>query len=642
LAGGSATVVGVAPPELDLPQGTDVWLGITPRATSTLATYEAFLRVRPGTSSAVVDAELESVMAGLSEADGAGSRLRAFQATRLVDSIVGDLAPILLIVLGGAGILLAIGCVNVATLVLSRGVAQRRELAIRKAVGASSAAVARHLLGESLVLSALGTALGVALAWLGVRAALAFGAEGLPRLEGVEFDGRVALFAVAALIVTTLLVGLLPALPLARLDLRGLLGEGAGTGAPGARGRRLLSAAIVAEMACAVTLVSGAGWLVRSYANLVSTDPGFTATGRLVFEPTLLGSAYMPVTGIVHGSNGPLWLPDRSGATPQTWLHDVTERLGAVEGVRAVALTSALPLRRDPDAVVAVAVPDEPYDPNTAARARLRSVSPSFFEALGVPMLAGGAFTDASPPSSVVVNEAFVRAFLADGEPIGATFAWGSPTVDFDNLQTIVGVATNVRYRSLREPAEPTLYRLGYPSRGTVIVSTTGPDAAAVSPSVRAAVGAVDGSIPITIEPLERILATELVRHRLGLLLMGLFAGASLVLAGIGIYGVVGHVLALRSGELALRAALGGARRDLVKSAVRGSPRLWLSGIALGLASAYVAGRLAGGWLVEVQASDPVILVFAAAAVSALALVAFLLPALRAASVQAAEVLRST
>ena len=639
---GPATIVGVAPPEFDIPRGTDVWIGVTRSPTATFERYEAYLRVRPGTNPDRLRSELASVMAGLAQADPERASGRAFVTRPLVNAIVGDLGPILLIVLAASVVLLALGCVNVATLVLSRGGVQTREFAVRKALGANRRSILRQLLTESLVLSSAGTGIGLVLAYFGVGALLASGAAGLPRLEDVPFDGSVLLFAVAALVGITMLVGLLPAVRLWTPDLRGILSEGGGRSATGGRGsRHLLSGLVVAEIALAITLVAGAGWLVRSYANLSETDPGFVADGRLVFEPVLLGSAYMPVLRIVQGANGPGWVPDRTGNTPEMWLNELTTLLKASGQVTAVGSTSTLPLRRDWDLMVPVSVSGDPYDPNFQDESRFRTASPGFFEAMGISVVAGRTFTEDDTGTVTIVNEAFVRAYLADKDPLTESIAWGVPLVDFDRLWRIVGVVADVRYQTLREPAEPTFYAPGYPSRGTVVVSTSLSDPMSLVSTVQAAANALDPSVPITIEPLEAVLSEELVRHRLGLILMSLFAAVSLALAGIGIYGVVGHGTSQRSGEFAVRMALGASPSSILKLVLIQGRTLWAIGTVVGVGTAYVAGRLAASWLYEVRASDPLILIISVSAVSAFTLLAFLVPALRGSRVHPAEVLRA-
>jgi predicted permease len=640
LASGPATIVGVAPADFDLPEDADAWTVFAPSPSSDGSFYEGLLRVRPGTTREGLRSALAAVMSRRVE-EGIDPGGRAFVATPLVDSIVGDLGPILWIVLAAAAVLLALGCANVAALILARGGAQTREFAIRKALGASRASVSRQLLTESLLLSALGTGIGLLLAHVGLRTLSALGADGLPRLDRVTFDPTVLLVAVATFVATATLVGLLPMFRLTRLDVRSLLGEGGRSGV-GERGtRHLLSGIVVAEIALAITLVTSAGWLVRSYANLTETDPGFVPESRLVFRTSLAGSSYMPIQRIVHDDDGTYLIDDRSGETPATWLRDLTARLEQLDEVRAVGIGGVVPFRQETPGVQYVSVPGRPYDPNAPNLTRFRFVSPDFFEAMGTRLLAGRTLTDADPRTTVVVNEAFVRDYLAGRDPVGLSFAVGFERGVFRSERTIVGVVADVRYRSLREPDPPAFYSLLYDARGFVVVSTSLSDPTPLIPAVRAAVRAVDPGVPVTIEPLERVMSTELARHRLGLLLMTLFAGVSLVLAGIGIHGVVGHGTSLRSTEFAVRIALGARPSTIAQSVLRQGGTLWLLGIALGVGLAYVAGRLGSSWLYDVRAADPLILAVAVTAVSALTTMAYLLSAIRGSRVEPGMVLKA-
>jgi putative ABC transport system permease protein len=612
LATGTATIVGVTPPDFDLPEDTDVWFVETYSPTSSVL-LDGFLRVRPGTTPETLRSELAGVMNGRMQ-DGLAPGGGTFVVTPLVDS-------------------------NVAALILARGGAQTRELAIRKALGASRAGVIGQLLTESLLLSALGTAIGLALAYGGVRALSTLGVEGLPRLDRVTFDLNVLLVAVATLVATAALVGLLPAMRLTKLGVRSLLGEG-GQAVGGGRGsRRLLSGIVVAEIAMAIVLVTAAGWLLRSHSNLTETDPGFVPESRLVFRTALLGSSYMPIETIGHGGSGLYMVPDRSGETPEMWLRDLTSRLEELEEVDAVGLGSTVPFRSDPS--MYVSVPGAPYDPSASGITRYRYMSPDFLEAMGIRLVAGRALAVDDPESAVVVNEAFVRAYLADRDPLGLSFSVGFQPGEFTSERTIVGVAGDVRYQSLREPEPPALYSLGYSTRGFVVVSTSLADPTTLVPAVRAAVNAVDPGVPVTIEPLEQVMSTELARHRLGLVLMSLFAAVSLLLAGIGIHGVVGHDTSLRSTEFAVRVAVGARPGTIARSVMRRGGILWVLGISIGVGLAYVAGRFGSSQLYQVQASDPVILAVAVAAVSMLSLAAFSFSALRGSRVEPGELLKA-
>jgi ABC-type antimicrobial peptide transport system permease subunit len=272
----------------------------------------------------------------------------------------------------------------------------------------------------------------------------------------------------------------------------------------------------------------------------------------------------------------------------------------------------------------------------------MRSASPELFAALGIPLIAGRALGEDEPRESVIVNEAFVRAYVGEDEnPLAQSFAWGTPDVDFDNVQTIVGVVADVHYRSMAEPPEPTFYTLGYPSRGTVVVSTARSDPSALIPLVESAVEAVDASIPVTIVSLEAIVSSELVRYRLGLLFMVLFAALSLVLAAIGIHGVVSHTMVVRSSEFAVRMALGAHPAGIAGSVLRWGAVLWLVGSVTGVAVAYLTGRLVASRLYYVEAWDLRALSIAMVLVTAVTLFAFSMSAGRVARVGPAEVLRS-
>lgn len=632
MATGPVTIVGVAPPEFDVPQRTDVWFSFSVSPVAVAHNYQGYLRARAGTDPERLRNELATVMAGLAAEYPQAASGRAFVVSPLVNAIVGDLGPILVVVLAGAVVLLLLGSVNVATLVLARGAAQTREVAVRMALGADRWSILRRFLTESFVLATAGTLAGLVLAYVGVRLLLVFGAAQLPRLDQVPFDARVLLFAAGTLVATTVLVGLLPAGRLATSDIRGLLNE-VGRSITRARGtRHLLSGLVVAEVALAITLVAGAGWLVRSYANLAETDPGFAAEGRLVFTALLAGSRWAPPPVIVQGPDGPMLDPNQAPSrSPQMWLETLTDRLQASTQIGAVGSASTLPLRIDWDSAFYIAVPGAPYDPDHQDTARRRLVSPTFFEAIGIRLVAGRGFSAAEDAAEAIVNEAFIRRYMAERDPVNATFAWGFPVVDFDQVVTIVGVVADVKYRSLRGPADPIFYVQAHLPRQTVVVETSLDDATTLIPTIRAAVHAVDPSIPVTIEPMEGIVSAELTRHRLGLILMSLFGVISLALAAVGIYGVIADVTEQRSGELATRMAFGATPSNVRTLVMKQGWVLAIAGMTLGLGIAYAGGRLAESWLYEVRASDPVILAIAAAAVLAMTLLAFLVPALRAA-----------
>jgi predicted permease len=639
--GMSFTIVGIAPPEFDVAPGTDVWIPFSLPAGMSIS-YQGYLRVEPGTTREVLESELAAAMPPVVE-EYPFSTGRVYVLRPLVESIVGDLGPILVIVLGGAIVLLLLGCVNVATLILGRGAAQTREMALLAALGGTRGRILARFFTEGAVLAAAGTLLGVLLAWVGVKLLFTFAGADLPRLDEIPFDLRVLGFALAIMVVATLVIGLLPALRLSTPDIRGLLSEG-GRSASASRGsRRLLGGLVVAEIALAITLVAGAGWLVRSYTDLAERDLGFTPAGRLLVEAKL---------------------PDDQ-ATIQNYFTQVPERLAALGQVSAIGSGSSLPLRPFLDAGFYIGVPGEPYDANRQDVGLRSSASPDLFDALGVRVLAGRALTeeDFPPPprievdpvtgmqraifdapqeiQRVVVNQGFADRYFPNRDPIGETFAWGAPLVNFNSLLQIVGVVESVQYRNLKDPVRPIFYAPTNISPTRMVIATTLDDPTELIPTIRATLSEVDPSVDVEIQPLSDLVSVALAPYRLGLILMVLFGVISLGLAAIGIFGVVAHTTSERTRELATRAALGTTPAGVVGLLLKQARSLAVLGIVFGAAAAVLGGRVVASMVFEVPARDPLILIVAAGAVLSITLLAYLLPALRASRISPAEALKA-
>jgi putative ABC transport system permease protein len=652
LRGLDVTVVGVAPPDFDQPLGTDLWMGTTTGYSSTVTIEGGYLRTHPGVTREALESELRALSVGLEDRFPVLTG-RTMAVTPLNESIVGDLGPLLLIVLAGAVVLLVLACVNVATLLLARAAGQTKELAVRAALGARRRQIIGHFMTESFVLAVAGTLAGLLLAFVGVQLLLGLGGDQLPRLDSVPFDGRVLAFAVGVLFLATVLVGVLPALRLRNPDLRGLLNESSRSTIGGRGTRRVLGGLIVAEIALAIVLVAGAGWLVSSYVNLSNDDLGFETAGRLLVDPLL----------------------PESQAALQNLLSEGPERLLGLGQVRAVA-TGHLPLSRFTAAGSYVAVPGQPFDPARPDVAYTFPVSEDFIDATGTRLLAGrwltaedrppmltqrinpttgepeigtldpltGEFTPGPPGPSemprVVVNEEFAARYFPDRDPIGATFAAGAPTVNLENLREVVGVVETIKYRGLQGEPVPGWYTLTNLGPRNWIVSTSADDPTSLIPTIRSALTEVEPSAQFAIEPFDRMVSDALWRHRLGLVLMVLFAGISLALAAIGIFGVIADATALRTRELATRMALGATPGNVVSVLLNEAWARALLGVIIGLGAAYAAGRITASRLYGVSSSDPRVLSAAVIAVLTVTLVAFLLPALRAARISPAEALK--
>jgi predicted permease len=568
------------------------------------------------------------VMASVARDYPDSATARVYVVSPLVESIVGELGPILVVVLSATGLLLLLACVNVTNLLLARGATRAREIAVRVALGAGRGRIVRQLLTESLLLAAAGAVVGIIAAYAFVRLLLRVGAERLPRLDAVSFDGPVLLFALAALVVSGLLVGFAPALRLAASDIKTLMNEGGRTGSEGRGTARWLGALTIAEIALAVSLVAGAGWLVRSFDNLRAIDPGFTPDGRLMFDISLQGPKF------------------RDNAAVHAGLTDLLDRLGGLSGVTAAAATFNFPLRAGPENALFVHLQGDPMDSSHFLNSRQRSVSPGFFAAMDIKIRSGRDFNvhdRLDSPRVAIVNRAFVDRYLEGKDPLAVQFNAGYPVVDPKTVWTIVGVVDDVRQRSLSVAPEPAYYTTsgqGTPRRQSIVVHAASGDSTLLRSAIRDEVIKLDSQIPVDIERVSDIVGSTLTRQQLGMTLMLVFAGAAIALAAVGIYGVIAYGAAQRQKEVAIRLALGATQSDVFWLVVRQGRLLALAGAAIGLFVAFLAGRLVSSWLYEVRASDPMILGAATALVAGIALAATVIPAFRAARQDPARVLR--
>jgi putative ABC transport system permease protein len=531
--------------------------------------------------------------------------------------------------MSATGLLLLLGCVNVANLLLARGAARAREIAVRVAIGASRGRIVRQLMTESVLLSALGAALGLALAYAGVRALLALGASKLPRLDAVTFDARVLAFSVVVLVVSGLLVGFAPALRLAATDVRALMNE-ATRSATGGRGTaRWLSAMTVVEIALAIILVAGAGWLVRGFANLRATDLGFRPENRLIFDVTFLGPKY-PNPAAVDAASQRL-----------------RERLAALPGVTGVGATSNFPFKNTLEGSLIAAFHGENVDPGHPMGVRQRLVSPGYFQATGTRLLQGRDFgpDDRRNTRAVaIVNKTFVNRYLKGRDAIGLQFSAGYPAPDPRNEVTVVGVVDDVRQKTVKEEPEPAYYsplsQLPL-RRQTVVVATSAVDVASLQSAIRTEVRQLDPQIAVELELVKDIVSGTLRRQQLGMTLMLIFGAVAIVLAAVGIYGVVAYGVSQRSGEMATRLALGATPGSVFALVMKQGALLALAGTGIGLLVAYLSGRIVASQIYAIRASDPLMLGAAIVLVAGISAVATMIPAWRASRLAPSGVLHT-
>ncbi len=623
----ATTVAGVAPRDFDTPHGANFWFQIPLDPQGVNHSFEGFMRVKPGTTIERARSEMGGVMASVARDFPASATARVYVVRPLVESIVGELGPILVVVLLATGVLLVLACVNVTNLLLARGAARAREMAVRVALGAARGRIVRQLLTESILLATVGAVVGIVAAYAFVRLLLALGASQLPRLDEVSFDARVLLFALTALVVSGVLVGFAPALRLAACDLNTLMNEGSRSSSGGRSTARWLGAMTIAEVALAVTLVAGAGWLVRSFDNLRTTDPGFATDGRLLFDVAVTGPKF------------------RDNAAVVTAFNDLLDRLRGLRGVVAAGSTFNVPLRAGPENALLVHLQGDP-DPARNLNSRQRIVSPGFFAAMGIKLHAGRDFSvddrRGSPPVAIV-NRAFARLYLAGKDPLTVQFTAGYPNIDPKTVWTIIGVVDDVRQRSLSAAAEPAYYTSsgqGTPPRQAVVVHTSAADSTSLRSAIRDEVRKLDPLIPVDIERASDIVGATLSRQQLGMALMIGFGVAAVLLAAVGIYGVIAYAAAQRRNEVAIRLAVGATASDVFWLVLKQGRTLAVMGAAIGLVVAYLSGRIVSSWLYEVRASDPMILGAATALVVGIALLATIVPAYRAARIEPARVLR--
>jgi len=626
----NGTVAGVAPRDFDMPHGADLWAAQRTPSTDVNHGQDGYVRLKHGRSIERAKGEMTTVMNGLARDFPASDRNRVYVTRPLVESIVGDLGPILIIVMSATGLLLLLACVNVANLLLARGAARAREMAVRAALGAGWSRLVRQLLAESLVLATVGTILGVAIGALGLRALLAIGASKLPRLDAVSFDGRVLLFALATLVLTGLIIGLAPAVRLMRSDMKTLMNDSSRSASAGRGTARWLMAMTVAEVALAIMLVAGAGWLVRGFANLRNTHAGFVADRRILFDASFLGPRF----------NSP-------EVVRQAHL-DLVSAVSNVRGVTGVGLVSAYPMRGVLEGSLLGKFHGQAYDEANPPGMRQRFAGPGLFAAMGTALIKGRDFTTADAPNTIpvaIVNKVFVERYLKGQDPIGVQFTAGYPAPNPNAPEvTIVGVVDDVRQKSLADPAEPAFYisLTQAPFRRlTVVVATAKTDVGAVERAIRTEVRKLNPTMALDFELASDVVGGTLRRQELGMTLMLIFGGIAIVLAAVGIYGVVSYAGSLRRDEMATRLALGASPGSVFLLVMKQGVMLGLVGAAVGVGLAYFSGQVISSRVYAISASDPLILTMSTVLIIAITFLATTIPAARAARLNPASALQS-
>ena len=580
-------------------------------------------RLKPGATRTTAQSDLTVIMRQLAGAYPDYNSGTGANVIPLRTEYVGGIRTALLVLLGAVGFVLLIGCANVANLLLARATGRRRELAVRSALGASRVRLVRQLLAESLVVAAAGGVAGLLLALWGQDALVRLAHDVLPRVAVVRLDMSVLAFTFGLSLLTGLVFGVGPALQVSRPDLTDALKDG-GRGTVGAGHHRLRSTLVAAEVGLAVVLLIGAGLLLRSFARLLDVNPGFNPRHLLAARMTLPESRYA------------------TGARQQALFDAVVERARALSGVLAAGAVSDLPLSGNNDGY-GFTIEGRPASlPADRTHVSGLIVTPGCFRTMDIPLLRGRLFTALDGPDTqkvAIINAAMARQYWPDRNPIGQHVRLGSKAP----WLTIVGVVGNVRFRSLDDPAGIALYRPleQAPTAGMTIVLRTAGDPVAAAGALRAEVAAIDRDQPIGhVTTMERLISESAAPRRLNAELLGGFAGLALLLAAIGVYGVMAYAVAQRTHEIGVRIALGAASRDIVRTIVGSGMRLVGLGLAAGLVAAVLLTRLLSSLLFEVSPLDPLTFTGIPLLLAAVALLASYLPARRAMRVDPVVALR--
>jgi putative ABC transport system permease protein len=582
-------------------------------------------RLKPGVSLEQAQADMDVIASNL-ERQYPDAKLGWTVGVRpMLETIVGDTRPALILLVWAVGFVLLIVCANVANLLLAQAAAREKEFAIRSALGAARWRLIRQLLTESLLLGFIGGIGGVIIGACGLKFLLRVQPGNLPRLNDVHLDGYVLAFTLLVSLVTGLIFGLVPALQATRTDLNeSLKEEGRGMTA-GRRRHRLRSGLVIAEIAVSLILLVDAGLMIRSFVRVNSQPPGYQTSHLLAVDIGLPATTY------------------RNERERAAFFDDLLERAAHTPGIESVGAVSDLPLSGR-NAWIAVSVEGKPKPAlGEPASAAYKQVSQHYFHTMKIPLVQGREFTDQDRNSSVavaVVNETFARTFFPKGEALGGRIQVSD---DGPNPCEIVGVIKDVKNFGLEGKAPSEMY---FPYRQrcwgyfSVVVRTTG-EPASTAGLLRDTVLAIDKDQPIhNIRTMDRLLVNSMAGRRFMMILMGVFAGVALILCTIGIYGVISYAVAQRTHEFGIRMALGAKVGDVLYLVMRQGGGLALAGLVLGLAGAWASTRLLANQLYEIKPHDPMTFTLGTVALGTVALLASLIPARCATKVDPMEALR--
>jgi predicted permease len=637
LNGESYTVVGVMPPLVQLPgfdnRNDQLWVPIAFPAEEAAQRGNHFLeviaRLKPGVTLKQAQAEMDTIAASLEKQYPSYNLRRGAVVIPLHEQVVGEIKPALLILLGAVGFVLLISCANVANLLLARAAVRQKEIALRLALGASRSRLTRQFLTESLLLALLGAGLGLVLALAGIRVLKMFIPVGIAQVGTITINGTVLLFTLLIALVTGIAFGLFPAIQGSHFNLNDTLKESGRDSAGGSKGNRIRGLLVIGEVAVSFVLLIGAGLLINSFLHLRNLDPGFRSDHLLTMKVNLSEVKY----------------PDRDRRA--AFFDEVMRRVLALPGVRSAAIANNLPLTYNGDSmsISVEGVPDPP--PDQQPDVIYRAIGPGYFATMGIPIVRGRDFRDQDNGDSkdvVIISEKTAQQFWPGQDPIGKRLKPGLSTSS-SPWREVIGIVKDVRQNDFIASPKRQMYftyRQLKNIAANALVVRTNIEPMSLAVPVRNAIWSVDKDQTVAdIDTMDHIVAQAVARQRFSMLLLGLFAALALLLASIGIYGVMSYSVAQRRREIGIRIALGARRVDVLRMTVKQALKLVGTGMVIGLIAAFLLTRVLASLLFGISATDPITFIGISLVLLAVAILASYVPALRATKVDPITALRA-
>jgi putative ABC transport system permease protein len=628
------TVIGVLPPDFKFPidvADAELWTAVAHDGEILEERGGHYLKVigrlKPGVSINEAQLEMNEIASRLEQQYPDENTGRIVNLNPMYEHLVGDIRRSLYVLFGAVGLVLLIACSNVANLMLARAATRAKEIAIRTALGASRRRIVRQLLTESLILAIIGGGAGLLLALWGIELLIKLGPRDIPRLNDIAIDGTVLWFTAAASIITGIIFGLAPALKSSKPDLNESLKEGGRGTSESFNRHRLRNLLVVAQMAFTLVLLVGAGLLVKSFLRLQQVNPGFAPANVLTMRVSL-----------------PAMFDE--GDKAALFFKQATEQMESLPGVESVGAVTVLPLIGT-NSRTSFNIKSRPYPENQEPVAEFRAITPNYFRTMGIPILKGRAFTERDvkgKPGAIIINDIMARSFWPGEDPLGQILSIGVSVSDNEPTEwEIVAVVGDMKHFSLDSEAVPEMYvpHAQQPWTSMTLMARSSSDPTQLAAAMRSQVLSLDRNQPVSdVRTMNEVIARSIAQQRFYMLLLTLFAVMALVLAAVGIFGVMSYSVTERTREIGIRMALGAQTRDVLKYVVGQGMMLTLAGVAIGLVGSFLLTRFMTNMLYEVDAFDPVTFAAISLLLALVALLACYIPARRATKVDPMVALR--